>query len=239
MSTTAREASLSETSLKEASLAVARRSQPERRAEAEQRLLLAACKIVARKGVVGMTLADVGELAGYSRGLAAHHFGNKAGLLRALAAHINGNFMAEIHAAPPRNPGFDSVLGFVSVYLSRTDSNWTNTRALILLMAEAMVENSETHTGLAEYNQTVIHYLATHLQTGIANGEVRTDLQPDISAVLIIGALRGVMLQHLLHGAHIDLPAVRDQLLDFMHHAVARDGQARQTVNAASARHAC
>lgn len=212
------------TSATETNLTAARRSQPERRAEAEQRLLLAACEIVARKGTAGMTLADVGELAGYSRGLAAHHFGSKAGLLRALATHINRHFMAEIHASPARKPGFDSVLGFVSVYLSRTDSNWTNTRALILLMAEAMIESSETHTGLAEYNQTVIHYLATHLRTGIANGEVRADLQPDASAVLIIGVLRGVMLQHLLNGADVNLPVVRDQLLDFLDHAVACPG---------------
>jgi len=202
---------------------VARRSQPERRAEAEQRLLLAACEVVAHKGIAGMTLADVGELAGYSRGLAAHHFGSKAGLLRALTAYINQNFMAEVHAAPPRNAGLDSIRGFVSVYLSRSDgSNWINTRALLLLMADAMLESASTGTGLAEYNATVIEYLEMHLRTGIDKGEIRPGLRPGASAVLIIGALRGIMLQHLLHGGHVDLTGVRDQLLEFLDHAMAQ-----------------
>src|SRR5699024_4887137 len=64
-----------------------RRTQAERRQEAEKRLLDAALEVVARRGSVRMTLAEVGEVAGYSRGLAAHRFGNKAGLLRALVAH--------------------------------------------------------------------------------------------------------------------------------------------------------
>ena len=35
-----------------------------------------------------MTLAEVGELAGYSRGLATHHFGSKAGLLTAILDRV-------------------------------------------------------------------------------------------------------------------------------------------------------
>ena len=53
-----------------------RRSHAERREEAERRLLEAAMEIVAKRGTVRMTLAEVGEAAGYSRGLPAHRFGN-------------------------------------------------------------------------------------------------------------------------------------------------------------------
>jgi len=62
-----------------------RRTQAARREEAERRLLEAALGVVARRGSVRMTLAEVGEAAGYSRGLPAHRFGSKAGLLRARA----------------------------------------------------------------------------------------------------------------------------------------------------------
>ncbi|CAN0427695.1 unnamed protein product, partial [Phaeothamnion confervicola] len=71
-----------------------RRTQTERREEAERRLLDAALAIVARTGTVRLTLAEVGEAAGYSRGLPAHRFGSKAGLLRALVAHIHARFQA-------------------------------------------------------------------------------------------------------------------------------------------------
>jgi len=40
-----------------------------------------AMRLIGQGGYDAMTLAQVGELAGYSRGLATHHFGSKAGLL--------------------------------------------------------------------------------------------------------------------------------------------------------------
>ena len=114
------------------SAAKPRRSQGERRADAEARLLAAAKLLLARKGWVGMTLADVGDAAGYSRSLAAHHFGNKAGLLRALTQHINSSFMDSMQAAAARTRGLDAILGYVSVYLGRSDPHWTNTRTLLI-----------------------------------------------------------------------------------------------------------
>ncbi len=193
-----------------------RRSQAERRSEAGLRLLAAAREIVAKKGAAGMTLAEVGERAGYSRGLAAHHFGNKSGLLRALTTYINQNFMDEVNAGPAHGPGLDSIKSFVSVYLSRTDRNWTNTRALLLLMAEGLQSASGSGQELADYNLSVLDYLEEQVSVAIAQGELRAGLHPRAVATLIIGALRGVLLQHLLPGGELELAAVRDQLLGFL-----------------------
>ncbi|UVE18701.1 TetR/AcrR family transcriptional regulator [Pseudomonas sp. LS44] len=206
----------------EAIPAPVRRTQTERRAEAEQRLLLAARKIVARKGWVGMTLAEVGEEAGYSRGLAAHHFGNKAGLLRALAGFVNTSFMELVDAeVPQRSEGLAVLKGFVSVYLGRRDNEWTNTRALLALMAEAVTEDSETAQVLGEYNRSVQEYLARQVRTGIANGEIRSGIDPLSIAALILGSMRGMMLQYLLDPPAIDLAALQKQLLDFLDSALA------------------
>ncbi|MBM7061731.1 TetR/AcrR family transcriptional regulator [Pseudomonas sp. UL073] len=206
----------------EATPAPVRRTQTERRAEAEQRLLLAARKIVARKGWVGMTLAEVGEEAGYSRGLAAHHFGNKAGLLRALAGFVNTQFMDMVDAeVPQRSHGLAVLKGFVSVYLGRRDNEWTNTRALLALMAEAVTEDSETVQILAEYNRSVQEYLARQVRTGIANGEIRAGVDPLATAALILGAMRGMMLQYLLDPPAVDLAVFQQQLLGFLDSALA------------------
>ncbi len=199
-----------------------RRTQAERRGEAEQRLLQAARQIVARKGWVGMTLSEVGEEAGYSRGLATHHFGSKAGLLRALAAYVNSSFMSLVQVEAPKwRPGLDALKGFVSVYLGRNDSDWVNSRALLSLMAEAVTQDSETAPILAQYNRTVQQHLADCIEAGIANGEIRADVQPQASAVLILGTLRGSMLQYLLDPSGIDMAALHRQLLDLIDAALA------------------
>jgi AcrR family transcriptional regulator len=193
-----------------------RRSQESRRTESERRLLDAAREIVARKGWAGLTLAEVGVAAGYSRGIANQRFGTKAALLQALARHINSAFMAEIMKAPPREPGLDSVLGFVTVYLSRPDKSWTNTRALIRLLADGGVEGSETDGSLVDYNREVRAYLEEQIRAGIAAGNIRADVSPVAGAFVILGALRGVMLQKLLESGDIELVEVRDQLLTML-----------------------
>ncbi|MCY1273514.1 HTH-type transcriptional regulator BetI [compost metagenome] len=176
-----------------------RRTQLERRTEAEQSMLEAARQIVARKGWIGITLGEVGQQAGYSRGLATHHFGSKAGLLRALAGHVNTRFMSVVEdRAPQRKPGLETLLGFIDVYFQRDDSEWTNARALLALMAEAVTVESESAQILAEYNRSVRELLANQVEIGIANGEIHADTDPLAAATLLMGALRGTMLQLLL-----------------------------------------
>src|ERR1700749_3420167 len=66
----------------------ARRTQAERRAEAERALLDAARELIAERGGRAVTLAAVGERSGYSRGLVTHHFGSRQGLLDALTLDL-------------------------------------------------------------------------------------------------------------------------------------------------------
>jgi AcrR family transcriptional regulator len=169
-----------------------------------------------------MTLSEVGEEAGYSRGLATHHFGNKAGLLRALAGFVNSTFMELVQARSPQwRPGMDALKGFVSVYLARPDGDWVNTRALLALMSEAVTQDSETVQVLAEYNLSVQKHLARYISEGIDNDEIRPDVDPMTGALLFLGTLRGMMLQVLLNPAGVDLALVQTQMLAFIEHALA------------------
>src|SRR5690349_22428973 len=62
----------------------ARRTQRERREETERKVLAAATALIAQHGSRALTLAEVGEAAGYSRGIVSHHFGSRENLLRAV-----------------------------------------------------------------------------------------------------------------------------------------------------------
>lgn len=190
-----------------------RRTHAERREEAEQRLLEAALAIVARRGSVRMTLAEVGEAAGYSRGLASARFGSKAGLLHALAAHIGQQFGEQLAQGPTVEPGLAAILANIHVYFSRKGGRWTSTRALLVMMTEGCME---PHEGLrqevAAYNRRVLSWFEEHLRIGIARGEIDPATDAPATAVVLLGALRGVMLQWLVDD-RIKLPAARDQLL--------------------------
>lgn len=190
-----------------------RRTQQERREEAEERLLAAALTLLSRKGWVGMTLAEVGQAAGYSRGQAAHHFGSKGALLRALTLHINRAFAQEMEAAPTSPAGLQAVLGYVHVYLGRSDAKWINTRTLLLLLAESLLENSETADVVAEYHREMFAWLENNLRLGIAQGEVHSEIDPAVGAEFVVAALRGLALQRLSQGRPEDVRRIRDQVV--------------------------
>ena len=196
-----------------------RRTQAERREEAEQRLLEAALAIVARRGTARLTLAEVGLAAGYSRGLPAQRFGNKAGLLRALAAHIGERYAEQLNAAPRRKPGLDAIRGHIRVYFSRPDPDWTTTRALLMMLAEGLTAGSDMREDFAAYNRSALKFFEHHLSIGIANGEIANGADPGATAVLLLGALRGTMLQWLLDDS-IELHRLSDRLLAIVDRAI-------------------
>ena len=198
------------------------RTQLERRSEAESRLLATAREIVARKGWAATTLAEVGEAAGYSRGLAGHHFGSKAGLLRAITLQINNSLMEELKSVPPSPPGLQAILSFISVYLGRREPKWTNTRTLLLLLTEALLEGSENADQMVNFNASMFAHLEDNIRIGIEQGEIDSSVSPSVAAEFIVGTLRGMMLQRLVKGGDIGALAMRRHLLVLVSRALGR-----------------
>lgn len=169
-----------------------------------------------------MTLSDVGIAAGYSRGLPAHRFGSKEGLLRSLAAYIGERYEARRLAEPKRRHGLDAVRGAVSLYFASNDESSTETRALLAMMSEALLEGAAVGDEIAEYNRKVLTGLEHHIRVGLQNGEIRPDIDPTAAAALVIGAMRGTMMQSLLHDG-IDMAKVRDLTLQLVDRVLAKE----------------
>src|SRR5690606_31267784 len=173
------------------------RSPAEGREEAERRILEAAVGIVAAKGSVRMTLAEVGKQAGYSRGLPLHRFGSKSGLLKALATHIVEGFREERAARHSLSPGLASIRASIEVYFSGRDTKRTAMRALIVMMTEASMDGSDLRGTVAAYNRSVLRYFERNLRAAIENGELASEVDPGATAVVLLGAMRGTLLQWL------------------------------------------
>ncbi len=193
-----------------------RLTQAERRESAELRLLDAALEVVARRGSVRMTLAEVGDVAGCSRGLAAHHFGNKAGLVHALASHIGRRFHQQRERQSSAHPGLAAIVDNIHFYFSRKGGNWTATRALFVMMSEScMAPGTELRREMVAYNRQALAWFEQHIALGVQQGEMASDTDPALTAVILLGAMRGVMQQWLLDD-RIKLAAVRDRLLSIV-----------------------
>lgn len=194
-----------------------RRTQEQRRTAARAALLAAAAELVVESGVRAVTLARVGERAGYSRGIVTHHFGSKQALLDALAKSIQGGFVPGVGGMPP---GLQRLVLLIEGYVRELGRDGVAGQAFLLLWAEAA-----TAAGLSPSFRERDEAFRADLRddvAGIADGTIRADINPQDVAVAVLGQLRGIGMQRLL-----DPDAVDTHRLS---HAVAQ--QWRQTLSA-------
>lgn len=189
-----------------------RRSHAERRDEAERRLLAAAVRLVAERGLERITLSEVGEAAGYSRGLPAHYFGGKSGLVVSLASHLIEGFGRAVDRTEQHGLGLDRLLGIAGFYFDSARKDPVGTRALFVLLGEGLGNPLVTER-IAELNARSAKAFEINLRTAIAAGEVRRDIDVVAQAMLVLAGLRGAVGQWLLAPAVIDLAAVRDEFV--------------------------
>ena len=95
-----------------------------------------AVQIIAHGGYSAMTLAEVGELAGYSRGLATHHFGSKAGLLESVLDSILDRNAKEFRKVTEGRKGRDRLAAVIDCALYRCVETPDHARAYLLLSLE-------------------------------------------------------------------------------------------------------
>jgi AcrR family transcriptional regulator len=196
----------------------ARRTQKERREQAEAALLAAAAELVVEHGVRSLTLARVGERAGYSRGLVTHHFGSKQALLERLARASQAGFVPGLHGLPP---GLDRLLRLIDGYVGALGEVGVLNRAFLLLWAEATTA-PDLAPIFRERDAAFRADLREDVAAGIADGAIRPDVVPDEVAIAVVGQLRGVGLQRLLDPGVVDTERLRRSVTEHWRRALAR-----------------
>jgi AcrR family transcriptional regulator len=172
----------------------ARRTQQERRAETEKRVLDAALELIASGGSGSMSLGRVGELAGYSRGIVNHQFGSKDELLRRAARYAQT-------AVPPPDPdlhGLERLLALVDNYIGYIVTLETPGKAFLTMWAEAVAAEPIVRDIYVERDAWFRALIAEIVAEGIADGSIRHDVDAAALAVVLLGQLRGIGLQMML-----------------------------------------
>jgi len=190
-----------------------RRSQTERRAESDRRILNAAMKLIARNGAARTSLADIGIAAGYSRGLPAERFGTKVQLLKTLVDSMDAWFSVRVQAALDGKHGLDAVLARAAAHLEGAISSPIATMALHSLYVEALNVVPELRPHMAALSEGYRQAFAKHLREGQRLGQIRRDVNCNHQASIIIGALRGLTHQAFINSASTNLRSAGPSLL--------------------------
>ncbi|MBY8881078.1 TetR/AcrR family transcriptional regulator [Actinacidiphila acidipaludis] len=193
------------------------RTQAERRALTEERLLDAAFAIVADRGVRAVTTAAVGERAGYSRGIVNHQFGSRDQLMVRLAETVQGRFTP----APEGRRGRAHVLNVVDDYLGTVRSDARAMRVFLRLWAAAVGdEEPGLSAAFTRRDAFFRDYLRDALAEGRADGSVRADIDPAATAVALVGLVRGIAMQCQVDPALASDDRVRAAALALIDHGL-------------------
>jgi AcrR family transcriptional regulator len=199
-----------------------RRTQSERRAETERRVLEATMAIIATDGVRAVTMAAVGEAAGYSRGIVNHQFGTREGLMTAVAKLAQAQFAPS--AAGLR--GRERVVADVARYLGALRSGARDASVFLRLWIAAIGgEEPGLRDLFVERDASFRAYFASKLAEGIEDGTIRPDVDAAAAAFAIVGQLRGISLQLQLAPDSVDLDVVGSEVSGWLDRALAPAGE--------------
>jgi len=189
-----------------------RRTQAERREEAESAILDAATKLIAEKGLDEFTLADAGEASGYSRGLPAHYFRSKSDLLAAIGEHIRQWFFDGLAARIKARRGLSNLIAAIDFYFDSCRTDRSMMHALHTVLAGALHKPALVEP-VAKLNRDSVHSIEVAIRAGIANGEIRRGIDARAWAIQILSTVRGIVAQWLVDPEHVDLLAQRNNLV--------------------------
>jgi AcrR family transcriptional regulator len=191
-----------------------RRTQAERRAASEERLLEAAATLVATRGTARASLGDIAATAGCSRGLPTYLFGSKEGLLLALADYLVARFRTRLfEPALDNQQGLPALLIWLRVYVDSLRGPELQVRAACVLLGEALGSEPAFLPAINRLHRNVRSMVEHYLREGIEQGEVRSDIDPEAHAALLIGTLRGISLLAVTDPDSLDLDALGTELV--------------------------
>ena len=176
----------------------------------------AASQVIAERGVDRASLATIGRRAGVSRGLASHHFGSKDALLERVAEraqHISTEAVAaaveQAQGGSKEVSGLDLLRTVVHTYLGRLEDPTPEARALIVMWGATFASEQGVQS-MASADERAYQGLAERVREGQSEGSIRPDVDPEGTAVLLLGLMRGVGALLLTGSEGTDFSRVRE-----------------------------
>jgi AcrR family transcriptional regulator len=191
-----------------------RRTQQQRREETKRRLLDAATRLFAERGSRSVSLADVGRLA--SSGIVSHHFGSKQRLLAAVVQQAQ-----QFDVPTSGTFGLERLTAALSTYLRTLRDRAPGPQAFLQLWSEAVAADPALAPLFAERDAWFRGLLADHIRSGVDDGSIRGDVDPDAQAIALVGLVRGTALQLMSTAADAPLDVLTDQIMETVRRGLA------------------
>ena len=197
--------------VKKTNISTLRPTQAERTALAEEKMVNATIDLLNTVGLAGTTLIAIGESAGYSRGLASHHFGSKSGLFRKVLRHITVVWTDELENNLKDKDGLGAILAALDAHRDHLLHFPHHARAMYILWSASFDPASEFKPNIVEFHRLQRAAAAAWVRRGQEIGEIRAGVDPESLAEQFYASLLGLNFQWLVN-PDLDLKASIDAL---------------------------
>lgn len=185
-----------------------RLTQAERTALSDARMFEAAMHLIVEHGTHNTTLKEVGEKAGYSRGLASNRFGSKEILFGHLVRDFNEKWAAELRRFVGSNDGLAALSGALDAVEFFLLNRTSQMQAMYILWFESITSYPLVRRRLAANHIAYRRDTARWISQGIAKGEVLPNIDPESFAVEFSAFIFGLVYQWLASPTSINLHTV-------------------------------
>ena len=160
------------------------------RAEDKRQLILeAAVRVFAARGYDAARVGDVAKEAGVAYGLVYHYFGSKEAVLEVVFREQWGRLLAAVALAEETGEGAPEQLGLVVKIVLRA---WRDDPDLVRLLVREITRSPHIQDELDEIGQAFAS-LERIVARGQAEGTFRSDVDPQLAAWMLYGALEEVL----------------------------------------------
>jgi len=176
--------------------------------------MAAAIDCFARLGYQGTSIERIARAAGVTKGAVYYHFRDKEDLLFSAVKDPINNYEKQVLETVTVAGDAQAALRRVvdACFVHATVSN--HRRFIITLMIEALDTNPRLSAEFQRILRRMRAFLADLVRRGQGQGTMRTDIDPEMAAALIAGAIIGAEVQHYQDRTEIDLRATLDATLE-------------------------
>jgi AcrR family transcriptional regulator len=181
-----------------------RRTQVERRAASERKLLVATAELIVERGLNNVSLVEIGYRAGYSHALVNHLFGSKAALIERLNEVVEERYQARWEQAVAERGGMDGLSAFIETYLRAVTGADAVDRVHVVLWAESIAGTPDLRPSRAAWDRSFRAGVANLVTQAAADSAL---VDAEAAAFVIVGLVRGAAMQLIVEPAAMSVPA--------------------------------
>ena len=174
-----------------------RKTHAERTKLSDSRMFEACIKLIVEQGTEKTTLKAVGEMAGYSRGLAGARFKSKAGLFCFVIKRVAEYWRDAMESLTSDKIGYSAISAAVDAHYQFCKKTPEPVRALYVLWFESVGLDSEIRDVVQTIHRRRLDDVIGWIERGIEAGELSNDIEVRAVASHFLISMFGIIYQWL------------------------------------------